>query len=48
VKIAGELRHEAQRLHDLERRTTGHQVLAKLRELIVELEARAREMENGA
>ena len=48
MKTAGELRREAQRLHDLERRTTGHRVLAKLRELIVELEARARDMEGGA
>lgn len=48
MKTAGEFRAEAQRLRDLERGTTDPQVLAKLRELIAELEARAREMENGA
>jgi len=48
VKTAGELRAEAQRLRDLERGTIHPEVLAKLRELIAVLEARAREMENGA
>jgi|HubBroStandDraft_5_1064220.scaffolds.fasta_scaffold2094791_1 hypothetical protein len=48
MKTAGELRAEAQRLRDLERGTIYPEVLAKLRELIAVLEARAREMENGA
>lgn len=48
MKTAGEFRAEAQRLRNVERGVTDPQVLAELREMIVELEARAREMENGA
>jgi hypothetical protein len=48
MKTAGELLGEAQRLRDLERDANDPEVLAELRALIVELEARARELENGA
>jgi hypothetical protein len=48
MKTAGELRTEAQRLRDLESNAIHPEVLAKLRELIAVLEARARELENGA
>jgi hypothetical protein len=47
VKTAGEFLAEAQRLRDIERGTTDPQVLTELRVLIAELEARARELENG-
>jgi hypothetical protein len=48
MKTAGELRAEAQRFRDLEKGTIHPEVRAKLRELIAELEARARQMEDGA
>ena len=48
MKTAGELRAEAQRLRDLARGVTDLDVLDAIRELVEELEARAREVENGA
>lgn len=48
MKTAGEFRAQIQRLRDLEGGTIDPEVLAKLRELIAVLEARARAMENGA
>ena len=47
MSTAGELRTEAQRLRDLTRGTADPEILAELRALIAELEARAREIENG-
>jgi hypothetical protein len=48
METAGELRAEAQHLRDLERGVIDPQVRARLRELIAELEARAREAEDMA
>jgi hypothetical protein len=48
MKTAGEFRAEAQRLHDRARSVRDPDLLAMIRELIEELEARARELENGA
>jgi hypothetical protein len=47
VITIGELRTEAQRLRDLQKGTIDPDIRAELRELIVELEDRARAMENG-
>lgn len=48
MKTAGEFRAEAQRLRDLERDARDPEIRAELRALIEELEACARDMENGA
>ena len=48
MKTAGELLGEAQRLRDLEGDATDPELLAEMRLLIAELEARARALENGA
>jgi hypothetical protein len=45
---AGELRAEAQHWRDVARSFSDPGLLDKLRELIEELEARARELEDGA
>jgi hypothetical protein len=47
MKTAGELLAEVQLLRDLERGISDPQVLTELRALIAELEARARQMEDG-
>jgi hypothetical protein len=48
MRTAGELRAESEHLRDLARSVSDADVLEKIRELIEELEARARELENGA
>jgi hypothetical protein len=48
MTTAGELRAEAERLRDIGRGVSDSVLLEALRELIEELEARAREVENGA
>lgn len=48
MKTAGEFRAEAQRLRDVARSVRNPDLLEAIRELIEELEARAREVENGA
>ena len=47
MKTAGELRAEAQHLRDLARNFSDRHLLERLQEMIDELEARARELENG-
>jgi hypothetical protein len=47
MKTAEELRFEVQRWRNLQRGVIDPQVLAKLRELIAELEARVLEAEDG-
>jgi hypothetical protein len=47
VITIGELRAEAQRLRDLEKGTIDPELRGELRELIAELEDRARGKENG-
>jgi hypothetical protein len=48
MKTAGELRAEAEHLRDLARSVGDSYLFEAIRELIEELEARARELENGA
>ena len=48
MKTIGDLRADAQHLRDVKKGITHPGVLAKLRELIAEVEARARKAENGA
>jgi hypothetical protein len=48
MKTAGELRAEAEHWRDLARHTTDLAALEAIRELIEELEARAREIDDGA
>jgi hypothetical protein len=48
VKTAGELRADAERWRETARRVTDPDLLQLIRELIEELEARARKLENGA
>jgi hypothetical protein len=48
MKTAGELRAEADHLRDVARRVSDPRLLEAIRELIEELEASARDVENGA
>jgi|HubBroStandDraft_6_1064221.scaffolds.fasta_scaffold3909716_1 hypothetical protein len=48
MKTAAELQIEVQRWRNIEKGVTDPQVLAKLRELIAELEERIREAEDGS
>lgn len=48
MKTAGELCAEAQHLREVARSVSDPDLLAQIQELIEELEARARELENGA
>jgi hypothetical protein len=48
MKTAGELRADAQRWRDTARRITDPDLLQMIEELIEELEARARELDDGA
>ena len=48
MKTAGELRVEAERWRDIARVVTDPDLLERIQELIEELEARVREMEDGA
>jgi hypothetical protein len=48
MKTAGELRAEAQHLRDIARSVTDSDLVEQIRELIEELETRAREVEDGA
>jgi hypothetical protein len=48
MKTAGELRAEADHLRDMTRRVSDPVLLEAIRELIEELEACAREADNGA
>jgi hypothetical protein len=48
MKTMGDLRADAEHLRDVKRGITHPGVLAKLREIIAELEVRAREGANGA
>ena len=48
MKTAGELRVEAERWRDIARGVTDSNLREAIQELIEELEARAREMEDGA
>ena len=48
MRTAGEFRAEAERLRGLAREVTDPVTLEALRELIGELEARARDLENGS
>lgn len=47
MKSAGELLAEAQHLREIAKNSTDRRLLDALQELIDELEARARELENG-
>jgi methionine aminopeptidase len=46
MKTAGELHAEAQHLRDIARGVSAREVLEKIEEMIAELEARARELED--
>ena len=48
MKTAGEFRADAERWRDLARRVSDPDLLVMIKEMIEELEARARELENGA
>jgi hypothetical protein len=48
MKTTGELRAEAARLRELVRTVRDPVLLEEMRELIEELEARARELDNGS
>jgi hypothetical protein len=48
MKTAGDYRAEAERLREQAKNVTHPAVLQVMRELIAELEARARELENGS
>jgi hypothetical protein len=48
MKTAGEFRADAQRWRDTARRVTDPDLLQIIQEFIEELEARARELEDGA
>ena len=47
MKSAGELRTEAQHFRDIANNCTDRRLLEALEEMIAELEARARELDNG-
>ena len=47
MKTAGDFRADSARLRERAREATDPEVVTKLRELVAELEARARELENG-
>jgi len=48
MKTAGELRADAKRWRDVARSATDPDLLEMIQELVEELEARARELEDGA
>lgn len=48
MKTAGDFRAEAERLRELAKTVTDSVALREMRQLIDELEARAREVENGS
>lgn len=48
MNTAGDYRAEAERLRELTKDMTDPEALAAMRDMIEELEARARDLENGA